>query len=253
MGQSQSSALKPAHLGLAVALHLAVTVALFAQWSTNLESSSPQTQWIETSFITEKPANSQTKSINAARPTEKPQELPKIESKKVLEPIKSVPSLKAESKPNLEAEPALIAETRRSEYPPTDSLPTNSLTGGQSHANSPLVSVPVAPMPASVDTQNSEKNRYFEEVLGQLNRYKRYPLALKRQKIEGVVKLTFTINTAGKVTSARVTASSGEPGLDRAALDMLERASPLPAIPSSFGQRELTLSVPISYSLIQNR
>ena len=62
--------------------------------------------------------------------------------------------------------------------------------------------------------------------------------------------VAFTIDRSGAVLASSVQHSSGYPLLDRAALDMLDRASPLPAMPESMPQQRLNLAVPVEYSLV---
>ena len=91
---------------------------------------------------------------------------------------------------------------------------------------------------------------YYAELKAWLNQHKDYPAELKKQKQQGVVVLTFSINQAGEVTTARVKKSSGFPELDQAALDMLAQANPVPPIPASMGRERLLLNIPVEYSLI---
>jgi len=99
----------------------------------------------------------------------------------------------------------------------------------------------------------NDNRAYFTALLQQLNRFKVYPPALRKAKIEGRVVLTFTIDARGRVTFSNVKKTSGHSALDDAAARMLARASPLPAIPPSMGKDSLTLSVPIEYSLLTDR
>jgi periplasmic protein TonB len=62
-----------------------------------------------------------------------------------------------------------------------------------------------------------------------------------------VVRVAFAIDRTGLVTGARVTRSSGSAVLDRAALDTLRRASPVPAPPAEM--RPLSFSVPMTFAL----
>lgn len=90
---------------------------------------------------------------------------------------------------------------------------------------------------------------YFAELMAWLEQHKDYPAELKKQKQQGVVVLTFSINKNGEVLTAKIKKSSGFPILDQAALDMLAKADPVPAIPDSMNRDRLLLSIPIEYSL----
>ena len=83
-----------------------------------------------------------------------------------------------------------------------------------------------------------------------LARHKAYPIAAKKAKHQGVVTLEFTIAQSGRVLSVHVKNGSGYPALDRAALDMVERANPVPAIPDALARDRLSLAIPIEFSLI---
>jgi protein TonB len=56
-----------------------------------------------------------------------------------------------------------------------------------------------------------------------------YPRALTERKIGGTVTLWVLVNTAGGVEEVRVLRSSGQPELDRSAVDAVRRASYRPA------------------------
>ncbi len=69
------------------------------------------------------------------------------------------------------------------------------------------------------------------ELVAHLTRFKRYPGDAKGKT--GVAVVSFTLDRTGKIVSVTVARTSGHPALDRAALDMVRRASPLPAPPQA--------------------
>ncbi|MGE0627700.1 MAG: energy transducer TonB [Hyphomicrobiaceae bacterium] len=80
-------------------------------------------------------------------------------------------------------------------------------------------------------------------VMAHLNRYKRYPGAGG-----GTASVAFTINRAGHVLSARLIRSSGNSTLDREAVALTRRASPVPAPPPNIGRGSIMLTVPVRFS-----
>lgn len=123
-------------------------------------------------------------------------------------------------------------------------------------------STPTAPAPASEPARAGpealagspdEVRRYVAAIMRQLNRHKTYPRELKKAKVEGTVVIEFTIDAAGRLLASAVKQGSGHPELDRAAMEMLARANPLPAIPGFMDRDELALAIPVEYSLITDR
>ncbi|BAV48697.1 TonB family protein [Mesorhizobium loti] len=80
-----------------------------------------------------------------------------------------------------------------------------------------------------------------------INRHKRYPSAAKSRGAQGNVNVTFTVDASGRVMSARVARSSGDPDLDRAALAVLQGAT-VPAPPPRLGAR-VSRTAPFVFNL----
>ena len=64
---------------------------------------------------------------------------------------------------------------------------------------------------------------------------------------KGVAYLYFVIDRTGRVLDYRLRQSSGHGSLDRATVDMIRRADPLPRMPDSIAQARLELVVPIEF------
>ncbi|GGK35175.1 hypothetical protein GCM10011322_22480 [Salinarimonas ramus] len=91
----------------------------------------------------------------------------------------------------------------------------------------------------------AETARWQARLLAHLERHKRYPSAARSRREEGVAQVTFGLDASGRVTSARISRSSGSAALDEAALAMVRRASPTPAPPAG----AITLTVPVRFDL----
>lgn len=89
---------------------------------------------------------------------------------------------------------------------------------------------------------------YAARLAAHLNRHKRYPLAARRRREEGVVELRLLIGRDGTVIQGRVSLP-GPKALSEAALRMLEEAKPLPPFPDAMPQSRIDVVVPISFKL----
>lgn len=85
------------------------------------------------------------------------------------------------------------------------------------------------------------------QLLAHLEQHKRYPRDARSRRLEGVVLVRFAMNRQGRVLSAVVEQSSDHAVLDRAALDLLRRAQPLPPPPAQVAGDPLTLTVPVEF------
>jgi protein TonB len=115
----------------------------------------------------------------------------------------------------------------------------------------PPVATPALPMavPVPQKAAGETHDSYLGRVLARLNRFKQYPRAARQARIEGVVMLHFVMDADGKVTNFEIAKSSGRPVLDAEALALIQRAQPLPALPTDFPTRTLDAVVPIEFSL----
>lgn len=87
--------------------------------------------------------------------------------------------------------------------------------------------------------------RWQSRVNAHLNRYKRYPRGARGV---GIATVSFTINPGGEVLAVSLARSSGDPAFDNAAVELVRRASPVPAPPADLAKSRMSLAVPIRYS-----
>lgn len=147
------------------------------------------------------------------------------------------PKPKQEPKP--EPKPRPPVEPPPSTTPVSDSVPAPN-------ARPTAQAAPQAGNPGPSKAKASWQSR----LLAHLNRYKRYPEDARRRGQEGVVKLRFVIDGRGNVLRFELAGRSGSPSLDRATLQMIRRAQPLPAPPVELLQNgSLEVVAPFVYSL----
>lgn len=89
-------------------------------------------------------------------------------------------------------------------------------------------------------------SNYAGRVAAHLRRYKRYPSSAGRAR--GTVRIAFSVSRGGSVTGVRLVGSSGNSALDQAALSMVRRANPFPAMPPNLNRNSANFSVPIRFS-----
>jgi periplasmic protein TonB len=90
---------------------------------------------------------------------------------------------------------------------------------------------------------------YVRRFMARLERYKQYPRAARAHHLEGTALLWLRVDREGRVLAYEVEESSGHRLLDRAVLRAIERANPLPPLPSSYPRAELEVVVPVAFRL----
>jgi protein TonB len=85
------------------------------------------------------------------------------------------------------------------------------------------------------------------DLIAHMNRYKRYPDAARQSRKDGVVSVAFAIDRGGQVLRATIVKSAGFDALDRAAIEMLNRASPLPPPPNSMAGEAIEFIIPVRF------
>lgn len=106
-----------------------------------------------------------------------------------------------------------------------------------------------AAAPKSVEASSSgvKPAKWNSSLAAWIRNHTRYPSGARSRRVEGNVKVTFTIDSSGHVLSARVVGSSGDSDLDRAALAVLQGAT-VPAPPPELGSR-ISRTAPFVFSL----
>lgn len=158
------------------------------------------------------------------------------------------PAAKPQPRPQPRPEPRPQSRTE----PPPPAQPT-AAEPSSAPASSTSAANTASPAPSQATRSQGDpqaRASWQSRLLAHLNRYKRYPDDARRRNQEGVVKLRFVVDARGQVLSFELAERSGNPALDRATLQMIRRAQPLPAPPAELlhGGR-LEVVAPFVYSL----
>ncbi|MGE5540627.1 MAG: TonB family protein [Gemmatimonas sp.] len=102
--------------------------------------------------------------------------------------------------------------------------------------------------PSSADA-GGPSPAYLALLRQKLERSKVYPRAARQRRQEGTTIVRFVVDREGRVLSRHIEKSSGYGDLDREVDAMLDRAQPLPRMPTEMVQASIELVVPIDFHL----
>ena len=160
---------------------------------------------------------------------EKEDEEPPVEKKEVVEEKK-----KEEEKPEVE------------KAKPQEAMVQQSLPPSAAATPAPKAA---AQRQGTTDRRSDEALTWARALMNHLSKHRRYPTAARNAGQEGTVKVRFRIDRNGKVLMAEVVDKSRSPLLDKEAVDMVQRASPLPAPPGEVGGETIERLIPIVFTL----
>lgn len=149
-------------------------------------------------------------------------------------PLRRPDSLRVEKRPE-------TAEAPRPERKRTPPPEVASRVAAPERAETAQAPQTVATRGASVSPA-----RWQSQLIAHLERRKRYPSAARRRGQEGTAQIRFTIDGSGNVLSAELVRSSGHAALDEAVLELMRRASPVPAPPPDAPR---TITAPVRFTI----
>lgn len=105
------------------------------------------------------------------------------------------------------------------------------------------------PAPPAPRMASNAADTWEGRVLAQLAKNRRYPRSAQAWRQQGVPYVRIVMDREGKVLSSRLERSCGFPDLDREAVALPKRASPLPKPPDDRPGHTLELVVPVEFLL----
>lgn len=167
----------------------------------------------------------------------------------------ALPALARAAAPQIvAAEKEAKAETAPSPDPGKDAAKEASLPAQASSSATPAPSPVRGPQAAPFDSDTPSTSAvpasWQSRVLSHLGHFKRYPGDARQRKRAGAAWVRFQVDRDGKLLASELVTSSGTVLLDREALQVLQRAQPLPAPPVTLlRQGTVTVTLPVSFKL----
>lgn len=180
-------------------------------------------------------------AVKPAKPNSaKPEKLPTLARAEapviIAAAAHTTPSPAADLKPVPEKTPS-------SETPPTAAAANSSAAPAPAAVQSAQTA---APFNSDSPSNSAASLNWQSQVLSHLGKYKRYPGDARLRKQAGAAWVKFTITAEGKVLNKQLITSSGALILDREALQILERAQPLPLPPKLI---PIVITLPVRFDI----
>ncbi|MEN2395367.1 energy transducer TonB family protein [Pseudomonas halotolerans] len=236
-------------LAVVLGVH-ALAIALALNWTSNPPIElPPQAMMVELAPVPAPPPPAPPKVVTPPQPPEPVEELPlpKIaEAEKpevsVPKPVKPKPKPKPPKPKPVEKKPEPPKE-EPSEQKPSDAQPTKATTEKSAQ-----------PAPGPSPAQMAAKASWQGTLLAHLGKYKKYPASAQSRGKEGLNRLRFVVDAEGNVLSFELVSKSGNAALDRATLEMIRRAQPLPKPPADMlVNGSIEIVAPFVYSIDKRR
>lgn len=169
---------------------------------------------------------------------------PEVVVPKKVEKLVEKPVVKKVEKPKLEKPKRKVEKTKREKVekaPETKvasapSLDANSgprMAANKQGANNATAGVNTTRWNAILQAHMARNVRFLQRKAG--------------GKAKGSVRIQFVIDPSGNVLSARLAGTSGDPAVDRLAVEVAHRASPVPAPPAAMARARLPITLPLRF------
>ncbi|WP_406227866.1 TonB family protein [Pseudomonas siliginis] len=229
-------------LAVVLGVH-ALAIALALNWTARPPIElPPQAMMVELAPLPAPPPPAPPKVVTPPQPPAPVEELPIPKLAEAPKAEIAVPKPKPKPKPK----PPKPVEKKLPEPPkekPADTQPTQAPTEKSAQ-----------PAPGPSPAQLAAKASWQGTLLAHLQKYKKYPQSAQSRGKEGLNRLRFVVDGEGNVLSFELVGRSGNADLDRATLDMIRRAQPLPKPPADMlNNGSIEIVAPFVYSLERRR
>lgn len=233
-------------LAIVLAVH-AVAVVLMLNWSVpQAIELPPAAMMIEMAPMPEPAQPPPPKVVAPPQPPTPVEEPPLPKVAEAPKPKIAIP--KPPPKPKAKPQPP---KPEKKPEPPQDK-PVDQETVDSPPSNAPAQKS-AAPAP-SIAANSNALPTWQSDLLRHLGKYKRYPEDARRRGLQGINRLRFVVDAEGKILSYSLAGGSGSAALDRATLEMIRKAQPVPKPPQELlNNGSIEVVAPFVYSLDKKR
>ena len=179
------------------------------------------------------PPKPQPPKAPSVKPKPAPAPVPVTESPAPLPPPQAQPD--PEPAPQPAPPPEVVSVAPQAEVPPAFTAP-------------PPPEPPRIPSPSQQDI-DAARNGYSLLLAREFSKYRQYPRIAQLRGWQGTVRVQLELDSNGNITQSSIKESSGFDVLDRQALDMVKKATPLPLPPEVLRNRAFSILVPVTFKL----
>lgn len=236
---------------IVLSLHAMALTVLLTNWQpvTPAADAAPMTVTLAMQATSSSEHSQQASKPEVAPPPPEPEAIPEPVVTPTPKPVvKPKPKPVVKPKPKPKPKPVVKPKPKPVTTPKPEKKPLPPQQKKQ-HLDATKAKQTQARRQGSSEQLAAAKQRWYGKVLALLQSHKRYPrLALLRGQ-QGTVKVRFVVDRVGKVLSVKLINSSGHHALDREALSLLKRVSPLPPPPADVTGNQVRIEVPIAFEL----
>ena len=184
---------------------------------------------------------------------------PKPESIPQPEPVKPQPVIKPQPAPKprpielpkerIEPQPVASKTEPNPEPPPPAVISVAQKVEGTPPTFTAPPPEPVKPVGQAPQAIDNDRDLYGSLLTREIAKHKQYPKIAQMRGWQGAVTVELQIDNNGNLVASSINKSSGFEALDKQALEMVKKASPLPLPPEFLRNRQFNILVPVTFRL----
>lgn len=176
---------------------------------------------------------------------------PSAPEKTMTELLPPIPTPQSTRELRPDAEEAAATSQLPETTPVPEPSPSSSKEQAPGSISAPTQTAALTPpTPPGTVARKPDYGWFAATLLPRIESLKQYPAEARLKHLEGRVLVRVVVQEDGQIVSATIAKSSGHDILDQAALETLQKSSPI-MLTQPLGKSSVTLQIPINYQLAQ--